>query len=101
MYELTVKEIRGSKIWSHDLGENFPQIPDSFSVSRLNLTVCAMFLPPTPLKNFLINVVETSSAWEFYFEVKKFLKRHLIKRSLFLKVWTLYQRKIDYSFCTW
>lgn len=71
MYELTVKEIRGSKIWSHDLGENFPQIPDSFSVSRLNLTVCAMFLPPTPLKNFLINVVETSSAWEFYFEVKK------------------------------
>ncbi|MBZ6534885.1 hypothetical protein [Acinetobacter seifertii] len=71
MYELTVKEIYGSKIWSHDLGENFPQVPDSFSVGRLNLMVCAMFFPPTPLKNFLINVVETSSAWEFYFEVKK------------------------------
>lgn len=71
MYQLTVKESRGSKTWTHEVGPDIPNIPHSFSINRLQLVTSAMFLPPSPIKDFLINVVNTSSDLNFYIEVKK------------------------------
>ncbi|HHX4867369.1 MULTISPECIES: hypothetical protein [Acinetobacter calcoaceticus/baumannii complex] len=71
MYQLTVKETRGSKTWTHELGSHIPEVPRSCTVIRMNLMVSTMFLPPAPLKNFLINILNTSSAWEFDFEIKE------------------------------
>lgn len=71
MYQLTVKETRGSKTWTYEVGPDIPNVPSSFSISRLKLVASAMFLPPSPIKEFLLNVVNTSSALNFYIEVKK------------------------------
>lgn len=71
MYQLTVKETLSSKTWTHELGSHIPEVPRSFTVIRMNLLVSTMFLPPAPLKNFLINILNTSSAWAFDFKIEE------------------------------
>ncbi|KQE92133.1 hypothetical protein [Acinetobacter lactucae] len=71
MYQLIVKESHSSMTWTYEVGPNIPNVPSSFSINRLKLVASAMFLPPSPIKEFLLNVVNTSSALNFYIEVKK------------------------------
>lgn len=71
MYQLTVKEIRGSMSWKLNIGEIAPRCPSSFQAERNELKLAAILFPGNSLKELFKTILLESSHNYFSFQVEK------------------------------